>query len=169
MKAKRRTNKAVTTVLTAVLAIGFLCFFLLPPSPLPASGIERTYRPSRRNSGGIITRFDLRNITATAHAWQNRERVLVLTPIARWYDEYWKNLMTLTYPRELIDLGFIIPKGLEGDQVLENLKVRLKEVQGRSGAGGKFNHVTILRQDVEVPIMSQDEKGLPVTQTDSNL
>ena len=69
--------------------------------------------------------------------------------------------MKLTYPRELIDLGFIVPKGLEGDQVLEKLKSRLREVQGRGGiAGGKFNHVTIMRQDVEVPIVSQDEKGL---------
>ena len=94
----------------------------------------------------------------------------MLTPVARWYDEYWKNLMKLTYPRELIDLGFIIPKGLEGDQVLEKLKVRLKEVQGRTGiAGGKFNHVTILRQDVEVPIVSQDEKGMQVTHNVSNV
>ena len=169
MKAKRKTN-VVTTILTAILTIGFLWFFLLPPSISPASSIERTFRPSRRNSEGSITRFDLRNITATAHTLQNRERVLVLTPVARWYDEYWKNLMKLTYPRELIDLGFIIPKGLEGDQVLEKLKVRLKEVQGRTGiAGGKFNHVTILRQDVEVPIVSQDEKGMQVTHNVSNV
>ena len=67
--------------------------------------------------------------------------------------------MKLTYPRELIDLGFILPKGIEGDAVLEKLKVRLKEVQGNPPAiGGKFNHVTIMRQDVEVPT-SQDEKG----------
>ena len=67
--------------------------------------------------------------------------------------------MKLSYPRELIDLGYIIPKGEEGDRVLEQLRVRLKEVQGKPGvSGGKFNHVTILRQDVEVP-MSQDEKG----------
>jgi len=68
--------------------------------------------------------------------------------------------MKLSYPRELIDLGYIIPKGEEGDRVLEQLKMRLKEVQGKGGIpGGKFNHVTILRQDVEVP-MSQDEKGI---------
>lgn len=67
--------------------------------------------------------------------------------------------MKLSYPRELTDLGFIVPKGVEGDQVLEVLKLRLKEVQGKSSVpGGKFNLVTILRQDVEVP-MSQDEKG----------
>ena len=127
---------------------------------IPNPAIHRPFQPSRRNSGGIITRFDLRNITATSHALQNRERVLILTPIARWYDEYWENLMKLTYPRELIDLGYIIPKGAEGDEVLEKLKVRLKEVQGKTAVkGGKFNHVTILRQDVEVP-MSQDEKGI---------
>jgi len=162
MKAKRKTNNLVTTVLSVVLTIGFLWFFLLPPTLSPAASIHRTFQPSRRNSGGgIITRFDLRNITATAHALQNRERVLVLTPIARWYDGYWTNLMKLTYPRELIDLGFIVPKGPEGDQVLEKLKSRLREVQGRGGiAGGKFNHVTIMRQDVEVPIVSQDEKGI---------
>ena len=83
---------------------------------------------------------------------------MILTPIARWYDEYWTNLMKLSYPHELIDLGFIIPKGIDGDQILEKLKVRLKNLQGKNSVGGKFNHVTILRQDVEVPT-SQDEKG----------
>ena len=83
---------------------------------------------------------------------------MILTPIARWYDEYWTNLMKLSYPHELIDLGFIIPKGMEGDQILEKLKVRLKDVQGENSVGEKFNHVTILRQDVEVPT-SQNEKG----------
>jgi mannan polymerase complexes MNN9 subunit len=69
--------------------------------------------------------------------------------------------MKLSYPHELIDLGFILPTDLEADQILEKLKSRLKEVQGgKSPAGGKFNHVTILRQDVEVPT-SQDEKGTP--------
>jgi mannan polymerase complexes MNN9 subunit len=69
------------------------------------------------------------------------------------------NLMKLSYPRELIDLGFIIPKGAEGDAVLGKLKSRLKEVQGKdSNMGGKFNHVTILRQDGDAPT-SQDEKG----------
>lgn len=67
--------------------------------------------------------------------------------------------MKLTYPRELIDLGFILPNGAGGDQILEKLKVRLKAVQGKAPTlGGKFNHVTILRQDVEIPT-SQDEKG----------
>ena len=69
--------------------------------------------------------------------------------------------MKLSYPHELIDLGFIVPKGFEGDQVLEKLKAKLRETQGSKGAqtGKKFNLVTLLRQDVEVP-MSQDEKGI---------
>jgi mannan polymerase complexes MNN9 subunit len=67
--------------------------------------------------------------------------------------------MKLSYPRELIDLGFILPKGADGDQVLEQLKARLREVQGKYPVRGeKFNHVTILRQDVELAT-AQDEKG----------
>jgi mannan polymerase complexes MNN9 subunit len=158
MKSKKKTNNLITIILSSILTIAFLWFFLLPPTTT-RSAHQRPFQPSRRNSGGSITRFDLRNITATGHALQNRERVLILTPVARWYDEYWTNLLKLTYPRELIDLGFIVPKGPEGDQVIEKLRVRLRDVQGKTGVlGGKFNHVTILRQDVEVPT-TQDEKG----------
>jgi mannan polymerase complexes MNN9 subunit len=160
MKPKPK-NKFSTTFLAALLTGAFLWFFLLPPAT-PKPSTQRPFQPSRRNSGGLITRFDLRNITATSYALQNRERVLILTPIARWYDGYWENLMKLSYPRELIDLGFILPKGEEGDAALESLKVRLREVQGKNSIpGGKFNLITILRQDVEVPT-SQDEKGMSI-------
>jgi hypothetical protein len=159
MKPKPKTHNIVTTILSSILTLGFLWFFLLaPPSP-NSSSASRGYRPNRPASRGTVTDFDLRNDTASSHALQNRERVLILTPVARWYSEYWQNLMGLTYPHDLIDLGFIIPRGIEGDQILEKLKVRLKEVQGKTSSGeGKFNHITILRQDVEVPT-SQDEKG----------
>jgi mannan polymerase complexes MNN9 subunit len=154
MKAKTKANSLIITVFSCILTIGFLWFFLFPPeSPAPA-----TQRPSRRDEGGSIIRFDLRNITSTSHALESRERILVLTPIARWYEEYWTNLLALTYPRELIDLGFILPKGDEGDNVLEQLNVHLRDIQGRTSYRGKFNHVTILRQDVELPT-SQNEKG----------
>jgi mannan polymerase complexes MNN9 subunit len=160
MKPKPKTNNIITAILSTILAIAFLWFFVSTPSTFPNNNpiLRRPFQTSPRNSGGIITRFDLRNITATSHALSNREKILILTPIARWYDEYWTNLMKLSYPRELINLGFIVPKGMEGDQVLENLKVRLKDVQRKDSVGGNFNHVTILRQDVEVPT-SQDEKG----------
>lgn len=158
MKPKPKANNIVTTILSTILTIAFLWFFLFSPSQPQNPSTHRPFQPSRRNSGGIIARFDLRNITSASHALQNKERILILTPIARWYDEYWLNLMKLSYPRELIDLGFIIPRGMEGDQILEKLKVRLKEVQGKYPVRKKFNHVTILRQDVEVPT-TQDEKG----------
>jgi len=161
MKHRPRTNNIVTTILSILLIGGFLYFFIIPPQQTAQPNIDRPFQPSKRNSGGIITRFDLRNITATRNALANKERILILTPIARWYDEYWQNLMKLSYPHELIDLGFIVPKGFEGDQVLEKLKAKLRETQGSKGAqtGKKFNLVTLLRQDVEVP-MSQDEKGI---------
>jgi mannan polymerase complexes MNN9 subunit len=160
MKPKAKANSLITTIFSALLTIGFLWFFLLSPAPAPnPATVQRQFHPLRREESGSILRFDLRNITSTSHALQNRERVLILTPIARWYEEYWTNLLALTYPRELIDLGFILPKGDEGDNVLEQLRVHLRDVQGKTSYRGKFNHVTILRQDVEVPIMSQDEQG----------
>ena len=159
MNPKPKANNIITAVLSAILTVAFLWFFLSTPLPSSQShAFHRSFQPARRNSEGIIARFDLRNITASSHALQSRERILILTPIARWYDEYWTNLIRLSYPHELIDLGFILPKGKDGDQVLEKLVVRLKEVQGKH-AEGHFNHVTILRQDVEIPT-SQDEKGL---------
>ena len=167
MKPRPKTTN-ITFVIGGILTIGFLWFFLLPPT-VTNTQIARSFQPARRNSGGIISRFDLRNITATGDALENRERILICTPIARWHDQYWENLMKLTYPRELIDLGYIIPKGEDGDQVIENLRVRLREVQGKNGVpGGKFNHVTILRQDVEVP-MSQDEKGIYIMWSKINI
>jgi mannan polymerase complexes MNN9 subunit len=159
MKSKPKPNNVITTLLSTFLTIAYIWFFLVPPSQPQNPHPRRPFQPSRRNSGGVINQFDLRNITSTSHALQNKERVLILTPIARWYDEYWANLMKLSYPHELIDLGFVLPKGADGDQVLEKLKARLREVQGKYPVGGgKFNHVTILRQDVEVAT-AQDEKG----------
>lgn len=159
MKPKAKANRLITTVFCSILTIAFLWFFLASPQPPPSTPTShRQFHPPRRDEGGSITRFDLRNINSTSHALENHERVLILTPIARWYEEYWTNLLGLTYPRELIDLGFIVPKGDDGDHVLEQLRVHLRNIQGKTSYGGKFNHVTILRQDVEVPV-SQDEKG----------
>jgi len=159
MKPKAKASNLITAAFSSILTTAFLWFFLVSPQQPPSTPtINRQFHPPRRDEGGSIIRFDLRNVTSTSHALENQERVLILTPIARWYEGYWTNLLGLSYPRELIDLGFILPKGDEGDHVLEQLAVHLRDVQGKTSYRGKFNHVTILRQDVEVP-MSQDEKG----------
>jgi mannan polymerase complexes MNN9 subunit len=97
----------------------------------------------------------MNNVTATADPIGNREMVLILTPLARFYQEYWDNLCAMTYPHELISLGFIIPKGREGNLATQQLQERIQKTQAPTNKN-RFASITILRQDTE-PIVAQAE------------
>ena len=87
----------------------------------------------------------------------NQETILILTPLARFYQEYWDNLIALTFPHELIALGFITPKTKEGNAATVALQNAVTQTQ--SGPQAKrFASVTIMRQDFDPPLTSQDEK-----------
>lgn len=98
----------------------------------------------------------MNNVTTTGDPITNKERVLILTPLARFYSEYWTNLLKLTYPHELIELGFIVPKTREGNTALAKLEDAVRKVQTGSKKN-RFHGVTILRQDFDTPT-SQNEK-----------
>lgn len=93
---------------------------------------------------------------STWRSFESQELVLILTPIARFYDEYWNNLVSLNYPHELIELGFILPRGREANNALLRLEQALKTIQ-TGPKKNRFAKVTILRQDFESPF-SQSEK-----------
>lgn len=98
----------------------------------------------------------MNNVTTTKTPAQNEEKVLILTPLARFYQGYWDNLIKIAYPHELISLGFIIPKTKEGNQAFAALQAQVKKTQ--SGPKAKrFASITILRQDTENPLASQSE------------
>jgi len=97
-----------------------------------------------------VNHIQMNNVTTTGAPIENREIVLVLTPIARFYPEYWNNLLKLTYPRDLIELGFIVPKTREGNTALAKLEEAVKKVQTGSKKH-RFRGVTILRQDFDTP------------------
>jgi mannan polymerase complexes MNN9 subunit len=79
-----------------------------------------------------------------------------LTPLARFYQEYWDNLLKLSYPHELIALGFVLPKGREGNAATAALQEQIQKTQ--SGPQKKrFASISILRQDTESPLQSQSE------------
>lgn len=59
---------------------------------------------------GHIAHYDLNKLHSTAEAALNKEQVLILTPMQTFHEQYWDNLLQLTYPRELIELGFIVPE-----------------------------------------------------------
>ena len=105
----------------------------------------------------------MNNVTTTNDPIGNKESVLILTPLARFYQEYWENLEKLTYPHDLISLGFIIPKGREGNLATSQLQERIQKTQAPTNKN-RFASITILRQDTEpiVPQLESDRHALDV-------
>lgn len=94
-----------------------------------------------------ISQYDLNSI-------DGGKRVLILTPMAKFHQQYWDNLMQLTYPKKEIDLGFIIPRTIEGDKSLVELEAAIRATSDAT----KYNKITILRQDKD-SLKYQNERG----------
>lgn len=172
----RRTSP-ITLILAAVLSFGFLVFLFAPSSN---SGAVSTAKRKIANAAahplspptapfvkpdaslnGLskpppVVHYHLNNVTTTADPIGNQETVLILTPLARFYQGYWNNLLALSYPHSLIALGFIIPKTKEGHTATAALQAAIATTQ-QGPEGKRFASVTILRQDFDPPISSQDE------------
>jgi mannan polymerase complexes MNN9 subunit len=175
-----RRNSTITYVLAGILCIFFLYFFFgddeqlstitaaprqlihskqaasnaLSPPSLPFR------KPAKLGPDEVappppVVHYKMNNVTTTSTPIENRETVLILTPLARFYPEYWENLCKLTYPHDLISLGFIIPKGREGNLATQQLQERIQKTQHPTNKD-RFASITILRQDTE-PIIPQSE------------
>lgn len=85
--------------------------------------------------------FNLNQVKSTRQAADNKERVLILSPLrdaASYLQKYFDLLAALTYPHDLIDLGFLISD--TSDETLNALNTELDRVQ----SGPKpFNRVSI--------------------------
>lgn len=90
-----------------------------------------------------ITHYDLNT---------HSDALLILTPMAKFNTQYWDNLVALSYPKDLTDVGFIIPRTIEGDETLKQLETTLKTHPQAS----LFHKITILRQDGD-SLQSQSE------------
>lgn len=176
-RALRRTNP-ITLVLLTILAFGFLYFMLASPDGASsknlqgvkqaASALSPPSLPFRKAKPGTegsssgygtppVVHYHMNNLTTTHDPVGNRETVLILTPLARFYQEYWDNLLKLTYPHDLISLGFIIPKTKEGNAATAALQEQIQKTQHQGSAKKRFASITILRQDTENPLISQEE------------
>ncbi|RVD83909.1 uncharacterized protein DFL_005681 [Arthrobotrys flagrans] len=143
----------------------FLYWMIQPSSPSPRTlniNLPDTVPPTPtaalvppKTAPGISI-FPMNNLTATSDPLKNSERLLILTPLARFYDEYFDNLLNLNYPRHLIDLGFITPKTHAGNVATLKLQDALRKVQ-HGPKKSRFNKITILRQDFDTPT-GQSEK-----------
>jgi mannan polymerase complexes MNN9 subunit len=103
-----------------------------------------------------VVHYHLNNLTTSSDPATNRETVLILTPLATFYQGYWDNLLALTYPHELIALGFIIPGGREGNAATFALQKQIAKTQS-GPESDRFASITILRQDFDPPLASQSE------------
>lgn len=104
-----------------------------------------------------MTRYNLNNVTITSDPIGNEEHILILTPMARFYQEYWDNLLKLNYPHELITLGFVLPKTKEGNAATTALQQQIQRTQKQGPEKDRFKSIIILRQDFDPAIVSQDE------------
>lgn len=167
----RRTNP-ITIILAALLCFGFLFFIFssdgdssISPHQLRTSAANALSPPSmpfRKSTSDAdpapppVVHYHMNNVTTTSDPVGNRESILVLTPMARFYQEYWDNLLKLSYPHELISLGFILPKTREGNAATAALQEQIAKTQ-KGPQKKRFKSITILRQDTEIPLQSQDE------------
>lgn len=167
----KKTNP-LTLAIGAALCI-FILYFLLGSSAPDFSASRKASAashplspptsPFRQSPSGSklkpppVTRYNLNNVTITNTPIENRENVLVLTPMARFYQGYWDNLLQLTYPHELITLGFILPKNKEGNAAYAELDKQITKTQKYGAEKNRFKSIIILRQDFEPPLPSQDE------------
>jgi mannan polymerase complexes MNN9 subunit len=167
----KKTNP-VTLLIGAVLCI-FIIYFLATPGSTDFSKARKSTAAShslspptspflKSNSKGKpspppVLRYNLNNVTITSDPIAGRENVLLLTPMARFYQEYWDNLMKLSYPHELITLGFILPKNKEGNAATTALQQQITKTQKQGPEKDRFKSIIILRQDFDPPLQSQDE------------
>ena len=179
-----RRNNTITYVLAGTLCIFFLYFFFGDTARIPSLpnyGAPRLLLKSKDAASNELSppslpfkkqpklqegeypppppvvHYLMNNITTTNDPITNRESVLILTPLARFYEEYWDNLVKLSYPHDLISLGFIIPKGREGNAATAALQERITKTQAPTNKN-RFASITILRQDSEPPVLQTESE-----------
>ncbi|KAL9108524.1 MAG: hypothetical protein Q9227_006739 [Pyrenula ochraceoflavens] len=176
---RRGGNRLITFVLGSIIAVGVLFFVFSSSSTSQADSLARqrihesaaenilsppthAFRKQSPSKNGRpapppVMQYQLNNMTSSAKSVENRERVLILTPLARFYQEWWDNLVKFTYPHDLISIGFIIPKNKDGDTATSDLQSAIQDTQ--SGPESlRFASISILRQDFDPPLVSQEEK-----------
>ncbi|GAB1310324.1 Golgi mannosyltransferase complex subunit [Madurella fahalii] len=167
----KKTNP-LTLIIGVTLCI-FILFFLIGSSGPDFSASRKATAashhlspptsPFRKSTGGgkpkppPVAHYNLNNVTISSTPLEHGENILILTPMARFYQEYWDNLLRLSYPHELITLGFILPKTKEGNAATTQLQKQIARTQKAGPEKDRFKSIIILRQDFDPPIQSQDE------------
>lgn len=153
-----------------VLFVIYLFFFANGKSDSSKQATSKySYKPKNKswfnkNKDSVILRnlpknhlshYDLNQLTVSKSPLENREEILILTPMSKFLPEYWNNIIKLSYDHSLISLGFIVPRDDNGNAALKSLEKAIKTTQ--SNPATKFKKITVLRQDSD-SLGSQLEK-----------
>lgn len=111
--------------------------------------IFNQHKPIEINATSI-TMVDLNAVSSSRDAAKNRERILILTPLrdaAVHLYKHFELLMQLSYPHDLIDLGFLVSDST--DDTLAILAKELDRIQNSPDpkTGGPFNSVMVIKKD----------------------
>lgn len=101
-------------------------------------------------NASTIKHIDMNKIESTTNAVSSKERVLILTPLrdaSAYLQKHFDLLSSLTYPHELIDLGFLV--GDSTDETLALLSVELDRIQSGKDTT-PFHDVMIVSKDFGV-------------------
>lgn len=101
-------------------------------------------------NSSTIEHIDMNPIKSTKNAVAAKERVLILTPLrdaAPYLSKYFDLLSELTYPHELIDLGFLV--GNSVDETVAVLAAELDRIQ-KPKDRNSFRSATIIEKDFPV-------------------
>lgn len=167
-------NSPITILVLVVFCIAAITLMLSPSgqdvalartssaASNPLSPPTSPFRKQLKSKGGKrvpppVVHYHLNNVTSSSNPLANGEHILILTPLARFYQEYWDNLLQLTYPHGLITLAFIIPKTREGNTATALLQEQITKTQMLGPEKDRFLSIVIERQDFDPPIPSQDE------------
>ena len=127
-----------------------------PLSPPTSPFRKQSTKANAKRVPPPVVHYHMNNVTSTSDPIGNRETVLILTPLARFYQGYWDNLLRLSYPHELITLGFITPKNREGNAATAALQEQIAKTQKLGPQKERFASIIIERQDFDPPT-SQNE------------
>ncbi|KAI6250107.1 Mannan polymerase complexes subunit MNN9 [Erysiphe necator] len=114
-------------------------------------------KSDRKRKTPPILHYYMNNVTTSNDPIGKKETILILTPIARFYQEYWDNLLRLSYPRDLITLGFIIPKNREGNIAMAALQEQIKKTQNSESVKDKFKSIIIERENFDTTLIPQSK------------
>ena len=124
--------------------------------PAVPRSITNLTLPVPLDSHKPVTAIDLNDAQSVGGAFRGRGRVLILTPLhnaAQHIERHFKHMAELTYPHELIDLGFLV-----GDTTDETLALLETEADRLQQGEHAVRSIQVITRDFGSDI-PQDESG----------